>query len=481
MQAHFYLSNGSRDFMRISSLINQPILLLGAGKEGLATLALLRSRGHQNEVLVLGDRIAEGLPKGARAISSEALSQSLTPQTIVIRSPGFSPHHPLRTRIDHWGGEQTTATKIMLAELNAAQINVMGVTASKGKSTTSSLLTQILLENGQQAKLVGNIGIPALSQLDEILRERPIVVMEISSYQCDDLQAKEGPACVVFGRLFPEHLDWHGDLQHYYAAKAKLLSAIPDGGLACVDALALETLQSHGLVETVRRPKIILHTINNGSGLRCASGIFYDGNATLCSDEGMRIPGQHNRDNACLAYAAARSQGAELKAFQNTLRHFSGLPFRLQYEGRIAGIDWINDSISTAPEAACAALEAFGKRGTATLIVGGQDRGYDYSPLLEAIIQFQVPHVILIPESGHTIGILAENYTFKYCLNKIPSTFHAAESLSDAVHLAYKLTPQGGRCVFSPAAPSYHHWSGFEARGKDYRSCIELLTELKLS
>jgi UDP-N-acetylmuramoylalanine--D-glutamate ligase len=467
--------------MRISTLINQPVLLLGAGKEGLATLALLRSHGHQTEVLIVGDRIAEGLPEGTRIIASETLSQSLTAQTIVVRSPGFSPHHPLRKAIDRWGGVQTTATKIMLAELNAAQINVMGITASKGKSTTSSLLTQMLLESGQQTKLVGNIGIPALSQLDEILRERPIVVMEMSSYQCDDLQAKEGPACVVFGRLFPEHLDWHGDLKHYYAAKAKLLSAIPDGGHAYIDALALETLQSQGLVGTARRPEITLHPVNNGSGLRFSSGIFFDGNDALCSDEGMRIPGQHNRDNACLAYAAARSHGAELEAFQNTLRQFSGLPFRLQYEGRIAGIDWINDSISTAPEAACAALEAFGKKGTATLIVGGQDRGYDYSPLIEAITQFQVPHVILIPESGHTIGILAENSVFKPLLAKIPSTFHAAESLSDAVQLAAKLTPHGGRCVFSPAAPSYHHWSGFEARGKDYRSCIELLTELKPS
>jgi len=467
--------------MRISTLINQPILLLGAGKEGLATLALLRSRGHQAEVLVAGDHLTDSLPDGARAIPHETFLQSLTKHTVAIRSPGFSPHHPLRMALNRWGGEQTTATKIMLAELNAAQIDVIGVTASKGKSTTSSMLTQMLQESGRKAKLVGNIGIPALSQLDEILQDRPIVVMEMSSYQCDDLPPQQGPKYAVFGRLFPEHLDWHGDLQHYYAAKSKLLASIPDGGQAFVDALTIQTLDLHGLSLPAQRTKITVSLINTPQGLHFASGLFFDGDAPLCSDEGMLIPGQHNRDNACLAFATARALGAELKDFQKAVRQFSGLPFRLQYEGEYSGIHWINDSISTAPEAACAALEAFGKGGTATLIVGGQDRGYDYSSLIESIGMFQVPHVILLPESGHTIGKLAQSASLKKPIGPVSTLFHSAQSLSDAVQLAAKLTPLGSRCVFSPAAPSYHQWSGFEARGKDYRSCIDLLTELKPS
>jgi len=473
--------HGKNVFMRISTLINQPILLLGAGREGLATLALLRARGHQEEVTVLGDQIMEDLPEGARAIRGESLSDELEDNTIVIRSPGFSPHHPLRRAIDTWGGVQTTATQLMLAELNAAHIDVIGVTASKGKSTTSSLLTQTLIESGHPAQLVGNIGIPALSQLDEILSKRPIVVMEISSYQCDDLKAHTGPKTVVFGRLFPEHLDWHGDLKHYYAAKAKLLGAIPDGGRAFIDALALETLQLHGLAGTAHRDSIQLNIINTTSGLHFESGFFYDGRSVLCSDEGMRIPGQHNRDNACLAFAAGRSMGAEIEAFQTTLKQFSGLPFRLQHEGRHVGIEWINDSISTAPEAACAALEAFGVGGTHTLIVGGQDRGYDYRPLVSAIATYQVPHVILLPESGHTIGLLAKKIAGQNYQSTPTSELHEADSLFAAVQLAAQLTPKDGRCVFSPAAPSYHLWSDFEARGKDYRRCIELLTELKLS
>jgi UDP-N-acetylmuramoyl-L-alanine---L-glutamate ligase len=467
--------------MRISTLINQPILLLGAGREGLATLACLQKRGHQGEIMVLGDRPTEDLPFGARNINPALLSETLKENTVVIRSPGFSPHHPFRKIIQAWGGQQTTATKLMLAELNAAQIPVIGVTASKGKSTTSSLLVNMLRESGQKAKLVGNIGLPALSQLDEILQERPIVIIEISSYQCDDLEANEGPMRVVLGRLFPEHLDWHGDLQHYYAAKANLLRSMPDGGQAFVDYCALETLEQYGLIDAVYRETIELNIINTPNGLHFKSGIFLDGVTTLCSDQGMQIPGQHNRDNACLAYAAARSLGTQTTSFQATLRQFSGLPFRLQYEGRHVGVDWINDSISTAPEAACAALEAFGLGGTTTLIVGGQDRGYDYRPLVAAINRFLVPHVILIPESGETIRKLAQSILFESAQKFSSTQFHPAESLSAAVQLAAKLTPPGGRCIFSPAAPSYHLWSDFESRGKDYRRCIELLTELKLS
>lgn len=243
------------------------------------------------------------------------------------------------------------------------------------------------------------------------------------------------------------------------------------GGHAFIDANAMSTLKLHSLEANGDRPEHTLTLVNTPSSIHFTSGHFLDGDRLLCSDEGMLIPGQHNRDNACLAYAAASLYGANTQALKNTIHQFSGLPYRLQYEGRHAGIDWINDSISTAPEAACAALEAFGKAGTATLIVGGQDRGYDYGPLLNAISDYQVAHVILIPESGSTIASLAENQTTKDSL-AMTSQFHQTNSLSDAVKLAVKLTPQHGRCVFSPAAPSYHLWSGFEARGHDFRIAI---------
>jgi len=303
----------------------------------------------------------------------------------------------------------------------------------------------------------------------------------MSSYQCDDLMPQEGPPCVVFGRLFPEHLDWHGDLKNYYAAKAKLLIALPKGGQVFIDAQAYSTLQTFDGDPKLYESEIQLVKVNDPSGVHFLNGCFWDGEQKFSSDDGMRIPGQHNRDNACLAYAAARSKGVPISAFQSALHQFSGLPYRLQHEGRHAGIDWINDSISTAPEAACAALEAFGIGGTTTLIVGGQDRGYDYHPLLQAICLFKVSHVILIPESGEKIGLIAQSPEFQDVLKTIPSRFHFAPNLKDAVELAAQLTPKDGRCVFSPAAPSYHQWSGFEARGQDYRSCIELLTDLKPS
>jgi len=466
--------------MRISNLINQPIVIVGAGREGLATMKLLHDHGHRAEILVLGDQPTEALPYGAKNIDAETLSDTLTSDHIVIRSPGFSPHHPLRVLIDQSNAHQTTATRLMLAELNAAAISVIGVTASKGKSTTSSLLTRMLIASGQATQLVGNIGIPALSALGEILDTRPLVVMEMSSYQCDDLMPGEGPSHVVFGRLFPEHLDWHGSLAHYYKAKTQLLLSMPSGGRAWMDHHAIHTLRSMHLVAGLERTDIHLTEVNLPSGYHFTEGSFFEGKDRICTDHSMLIPGQHNRDNACLAYAAAHELGCDQAAFERTISRFSGLPYRLEREGIHAGIDWINDSISTAPEAACAALEAFGIGGTYTLIVGGQDRGYDYLPLIQSLSLYQVQQVILLPESGPTIGQLSQAHPNPSSCS-VSSQFHTVSSLAEAVKLAADLTPEGQRCVFSPAAPSYHAWSGFEARGQDFRNFIQDLTEMKRS
>ena len=218
--------------MRISTLLDRPVLLLGAGREGLATFRLLRTRGHTAPIQVLADQPAQGLPDGLLSVDGADLDAVLTPATVVVRSPGFAPHHGLRRRLDAWGGRQTTATRLLLEELQAADIATVGVTASKGKSTIATLTHELLLAAGRRAALVGNIGVPGLSRLDSILAERPIVVLELSSYQCADLAPDEGPALVVLGSLFPEHLDWHGTLHDYLAAKASLLSAAPAG--ACL-------------------------------------------------------------------------------------------------------------------------------------------------------------------------------------------------------------------------------------------------------
>lgn len=435
--------------MRFSTLLDRPILLLGGGREGGASLSALVAAGHPGPIYVTGD--SPQTLDGADWVDPSAL-HTLPQNTVMIRSPGFPPHHRLR---QSWRGEDTSATRIGLSELAALDIPVIGITGSKGKSTMSTLVEAILKASGVPASLVGNIGLPLLAELESIKRARPVVVMELSSYHCDDL-GDIPLTTAVLGRLFPEHLNWHGSLQAYYGAKLNLLQS---ARLRIIDERALETLKACGLHDRFN-PLWSLERVNQKTSLHFEAGQFFDGVTPLTHDVMMNFTGQHNRENACLAYAAARTLGGTLTGFQEALRTAKPLPFRLESEGLIHGIEWINDSISTAPEASAAALDAYGVEGVHTLIVGGQDRHYDYAPLMEALHRNRTTLVIGIPETGHGLKTLGVRY-------------EEVNTLEEAVQLALHLTPIGQRCVFSPGAPSYHQWSGFEARGLALRKFIK--------
>lgn len=455
--------------MRISALLDRPLLLLGAGREALATLDCLRAHGHRAEVLLSGDTPPSQPIANARWLALGQLAEAIAADAVVVRSPGFAPHHPLRRQLDQTPLRQTTATRIALAELRAAGIPVIGVTASKGKSTISTLTHLLLQAAGVRAELAGNIGIPVLSRLASILAQPGVVVMELSSYQCDDLQAGEGPDQLILGRLFPEHLDWHGSLAAYYQAKCRLPGAAPAGAMAHIDRRSQATLRALGRDSALARDDLDIEWVNEAPGLHIDGRWLCDGPARLFDTAAMRLPGLHNRENACLAFAAARRHGAGVAALAEVLETFAGLPFRLQDEGWHGGIRWFNDSISTAPEAACAGLEALHGEA-ATLIAGGQDRGYDYAPLAEALLRWEVDLLVTLPDSGPAIAS---------ALARLPHadriTVRPAGNLAEAVAVAARLTPPGRCCLFSPAAPSYHAWSGFEERGRDFRDHLAAL------
>lgn len=222
--------------MLISTLTGKCLGLLGLGREGLATLAALRTAGHQGEVLVLGDVAPAVLPTGCRYVTPAEAGRVLPALDVVIRSPGFAPAHPLRRLLDSSNCAQTTATCLFLRETRDAGVCVIGITASKGKSTISALTQAGLLAAGKPALLLGNIGQPALAQLEPVLRDKPLVVMELSSYQCADLAQDYGPPLAAIGALFPEHLDYHGGFAGYLAAKLRIADTQRAG-----DALVCDT------------------------------------------------------------------------------------------------------------------------------------------------------------------------------------------------------------------------------------------------
>lgn len=430
--------------MRISTLVGSRVGLLGLGREGLATLAALRRAGHDGRVHAFLDAPAPA-PEG---VVVHVGPDDLGEVEVLVRSPGFKPAHPLRRAADARGLDQTTATALFLGALRDRDHPVIGITGSKGKSTTSTLTWRTLEQAGVPATLVGNIGAPALDQLDAILAEDRVAVMELSSYQCDDLVDGDGPSAVGLLALFPEHQDWHGSVAAYYAAKLRLLASRRPGAPAFFLPGAAFAVGPDAT------------PVDVPEGLHFADGAFWRGTERLLGDRWMRLKGRHNRANAVMALALAEGFGATPADLGEVLATFEGLPFRLQDEGVHHRVRWINDSLSTAPEAAAAALEAVPL--ACTLICGGYDRGYDPAPLVAALARSRVALVLLLPDSGAVIGRALREAGLS-----VPSI-----EVADLPEAVARAIPMGGVCLFSPGAPSYNVYRSFEERGLHLRRLI---------
>lgn len=428
------------------------IALLGYGVEGEATLRWLRRSGFGGAVSVLDD--------GPRPPALDpdvpwiaARNAELQRVDLLIKTPGIKPSHPAWQRCLAQGLAFTTATNLYLAQARAAGLTVVGVTGSKGKSTTSSLIYRGLRAAGRPAALVGNIGLPALDALDEVLRARAVTVFEMSSYQCSTLE--RGPDVAVVTNLFPEHLDWHGDAETYYADKLRIATTQRPSD-ACVWNGANPRLRARAPLGPGAQHRYGVDDAWRWDGARFTRG------AAQHADDGMRLRGAHNRENVCAALTAMELLGAGPSEALPAMLAFEGLPHRLEDLGRHGGVRWVNDSISTAPEAAVAALEAFAGEVT-TLIMGGFDRGYDFAPLADAVRAHRLRAVAALAPSGpRLLALLAGSGV----------ELNEAADLDEAVRWIAARTPPGTTCVFSPASPSYGRYRDFIARGEHLRRLV---------
>lgn len=453
--------------MRISELAASELGLLGFGREGRATHDAVRRAGHDRTVHVFADK-AIAVPEGVRLHVGEAGLAMLPRLDVLVRSPGFAPTHPSRRAADASGVVQTTATNVFLAEARGSRLPVVGITGSKGKSTTSTLAYLVLKQAGIPCVLAGNVGVAVLDLVDRIQSERLVTVLEMSSYQCADIVDGLGPGIACLLDLFPEHMDWHGGVGPYYEAKARIGLAQLETDQLRYNAGALASLSPAVRAALGSRRAPSAEAINTPRGLHFAAGWFRKGPERLASDARMALPGPHNRQNAVAALAVTELLGARPEHLETVLESFRGLPFRLEDEGEHAGIRWINDSLSTAPEVVAVALRAMGG-SVRTVIVGGHDRGYDHGALIEELASSGVRMLLALPETGASIVRQARAARLDIGLREVPT-------LEDAVALAVDCTPAGATCLFSPGAPSYNAYESFEERGRHFRALVQRLS-----
>lgn len=444
--------------MRLADLRGKSVAVWGTGREGRAAVTAIAQHGP-SRLLAVDDSANflsvpwEGeLAQLAPLAGGDHAFGALVAADVVVRSPGVPQTHPWMAELRTRGVVVTGGSALWMADHAARTI---GVTGSKGKSTTSSLISHLLAAAGRPNVFGGNIGVPLLD-----LPPAELYVLELSSYQCADLT--DSPRVAVVTSLFPDHLDAHGGEREYYRDKLNLLAHGPE--LIVVNG-ADERLMGEiaGVADASGFAPVPVAA--DDSRFRVESdGLVYCSDEALFPRAALRLRGVHNGRNLCAALAVLDGVGVDVRdpAVAAAVASFQGLPHRLAEIEDPSGLTFVDDTLSTSPYSAMHAIDAYQGRPL-TVLVGGTDRGLDYTPLRHHLQDRELT-VIGIPDSGPRI--IAELAGLDAVRTE------EAEDLSAAVRLARKLTAEGGVVLLSPAAPSYGRYRNFEHRSEAFIEAI---------
>jgi UDP-N-acetylmuramoylalanine--D-glutamate ligase len=432
--------------MRIAELAGRRVAVWGFGREGHAVIKALRSR-LPTQALTLFCRAAEA--DAARAfdpaleiVAGEPDATALARFEVVVKSPGISAYKPALLTAQAQGTQFTSGTALWFGENPDAR--VIAVTGTKGKSTTSALLAHLARALGVRTALAGNIGLPLL----ELLGQRAqLWVIELSSFQTGEA----GPLELgVVTSLYEEHLDWHGSRERYVADKLKLADVSR--------TLLVNGLQPNLLQHTAAHPHRLLFGVPER--WHVADGAIRRGAQAVFDVARLAAPGLHNALNACAALEALEAIGMDALAAAPALATFRPLPHRLQPLGEHDGWHWVNDSISTTPLATLAALESLHGR-TVTVLVGGHDRGLDWTPFVEAMRVAPAHAIVCMGANGARIeaALRAAGVACPILL---------VNDLAGAVEVAKAHTPDRGVILLSPGAPSFDQFKDYAERGRHF-------------
>lgn len=437
--------------MRAADLARARVAVWGLGREGRAAIRLLRAYHPDLRLLLLDDAADAGPPDGLDnidcAFGAGEIAGALGRIDVLVKSPGVSLYRREIGIAREHGVRITSLLNLWFAE--GAGLTTVCVTGTKGKSTTASLVAHMLVGLGRRPALAGNIGVP-VTEIDPAAAD--CAVIEVSSYQAADFAGLCDIA--VLTSLFPEHLDWHGTLDAYYCDKLNLLRHA-----------------RHRIVNREVQPAAALadRFFNAAAALHACGCEIFDGGERIGPVRNRYLARPHNLSNVCAALTAVKAVGLDPAAALAAIDDFRALPHRQQEIGTRGGVLYVDDSISTAPESAIAALDVYAGYPL-TAIVGGYDRGVDYASLVARLTGGGVGAVVCLGASGGRI------YELLCAVRETAPQTLLAGSMAEAVAVAKRLTPPGGVVLLSPAAPSYGAYRDFAERGRDFAAAAGFAT-----
>jgi UDP-N-acetylmuramoylalanine--D-glutamate ligase len=403
----------------LETLKNKKVAVWGSGIEGKAVLEKLNKTFPNKEIIILSDENAK-----------LELSKGLD---VVIRSPGVSIYKDEIIEAKKDGVVFITEKTLFYSEIKNSNVVSIGITGTKGKTTTSIFFTHILQKMGYKTILTGNIGIPTINLIDEA-KNADFVITELSSYQCSDLL--EFPKVGILLNLYPEHIDWHKTHENYYKDKKKLLSGVE---------IAI-----------------------NECSIVYENKFWWYNNKQLWNTKNMKLLGDHNYKNLSFVFTAIDKLGIDLNRIkQEYLDEFTPIEHRMEIIDK-DGIKFVNDSIGTTPETALACFETFREKNIYS-ILGGFDRQQDYSKIARFIQNNN--SIKFITVLGQTASRIKQE------LKKVNFTnYKICQSLKECIDILKEQvknnSDKNAAIILSPSAPSYDMYKNFEYRGNEFKKMI---------
>ncbi|MDL2308534.1 UDP-N-acetylmuramoyl-L-alanine--D-glutamate ligase [Bacteroidales bacterium OttesenSCG-928-B11] len=447
-------------------LEDKKIVILGFGKEGLSTYKFIRA--YQPELpLVIADQngkmTIEELQSDVNLsfVLGDKYDENLNDFDLILKSPGVS-----LANIDYFIDRKKLTSQTSLF-VEAYRDQVIGITGTKGKSTTASLIYHILKEAGRDVKLAGNIGVPFFDIVDEITPET-IIVAELSAHQLEFID--NSPHIAILLNIFQEHLDHFTTFNDYQLAKLNITNyqKKEDYLIYNQDDLYIGNLLRANLFEHNTMPFRRNMMLDTGA-YSYDSHVFLMENKEKIDDYELgalhNLPGKHNYYNVMAAILVARLQEVDHKHIVTGLNSFQNLEHRIEYVGIFNEIKFYNDSISTIPETTIAAVNTL--RKVQTLILGGFDRGIDYQTLIDFLAKSEVKNIAFTGPAGKRIFDEWQNSKENF-----PENYLISDDYHKIVNFAFEKTSPYKICVLSPAAASYDQFENFEARGRCFKDLV---------
>lgn len=424
----------------ISELIkDKKVLILGFGREGRSSFQLFKNVGG---FFCLD--VADGNPTiaeekiDAKIIAGPQYLDVIDEYDIVMKSPGIV----LPREISDYKAMITCQIDLFMHEYGRQTV---GITGTKGKSTTSTLLYHVLKESGRNTILAGNIGIPVFDILDQI-EDETIIVVELSCHQLE--YNHFAPHMAALLNFYEDHLDHYGTYEKYCNAKRNIYRNQKENDLFFVrDEFTPSADEYQSTLKIVA-----------ASHLPFVSWSDFEGGAPL--------RGEHNKINAAFVYDICKCLGVTDSEYMSAIASYKTLPHRLEYLGQKNGVEFFDDSISTTCESAISAMKSIENCGA--ILLGGMDRGIDYEPLIEYLLTSSPNHVICMYDSGKKLFDLLSNRMTVADKDKL----YYASTLEEACSYAKRVAEVGSAVILSPAAASYGVFKNFEERGDKFKEYV---------